>query len=136
MTNTRMTYKESLVIEELDGVHGNSVNFETTSFALVATCNWNFKEHTVYHCTGRCTLQCTALYWRTGRTGVRCPLPDCPMSQNCDKHFNNAPGMAASHYRYLYRYRQGVLKERGVATHLKNLKNRGFSTPGGVSTEH
>ena len=31
-----MTYKESLVIEELDGVHGNSVDFEITSFAIVA----------------------------------------------------------------------------------------------------
>ena len=36
MASTRMAYKESLVIEELDGVHGNSVDFETTSFALVA----------------------------------------------------------------------------------------------------
>ena len=74
-----MAYKESLVIEELDGVHDNSVNFETTSFAVVATCNWNFKEHTVCHCTGRCTLS-TALYSTVLAHGSHgCPLPDCPI---------------------------------------------------------
>ena len=36
VASTKITNKESLVIEELDGVHGNSVDFETTSFALVA----------------------------------------------------------------------------------------------------
>ena len=31
-----ITNEEILVIEELGGVHGNSADFETTSFALVA----------------------------------------------------------------------------------------------------
>ena len=32
----KVTNKEVLVIGELDGIHGDSVDFETTSFALVA----------------------------------------------------------------------------------------------------
>ena len=35
VARTKVTNKELLVIEEIDGVHDHSVDFETTSFALL-----------------------------------------------------------------------------------------------------
>ena len=35
VASTKVTNKEMLVIEEIDGIHGHRVDFETTSFALL-----------------------------------------------------------------------------------------------------
>ena len=52
--STKITNKELLAIEELSDVHANSVDFETTSFVLVA--KGNFKEQS--HSDARHTQAC------------------------------------------------------------------------------
>ena len=49
VASTKMTNRVLLVSEELEGVDGHSVDFETTSFALVAKGKFRHQIHTTTH---------------------------------------------------------------------------------------
>ena len=65
VASTKITNKELLAIEELSDVHASSVDFETTSFVLVA--KGKFKEQT--HSDARHTQACIGNQMKSGLIG-------------------------------------------------------------------
>ena len=65
VASTKVTNKLFLVIEELGGVHGHGVDFETTSFALVAKANCREQIQTMTHGQTH-TRARTEAYMRSG----------------------------------------------------------------------